>query len=233
MTTHRRNRRRFLAATAAAAISSASFVRAAEDSKFKPRYMLASCMYGYLPLAEIVPEVKRTGAASIDIWPKVHGNQREQLAEIGEAAFSELLAEHGITLGCITQYKLGPFGLREEMQLAKRLGCGTVVTGGKGPVGLTGAELKSAVGKFCEAMKPHLAAAEEAGVTIAIENHGNNLIDSPDSLKWLTELRRRPGVVLCLAARQRLHEEASQGRGTAANARARTARFQTAAGGIG
>jgi len=38
-------------------------------------------------------------------------------------------------------------------------------------------------------MKPHLEVAEETGVTIAIENHGNNLIDSPDSLKWLAELR--------------------------------------------
>ena len=31
--------------------------------------------------------------------------------------------------------------------------------------------------------------AEETDVTIAIENHGNGLIESPDSLKWLAELR--------------------------------------------
>ena len=52
-----------------------------------------------------------------------------------------------------------------------------------------GKELKAAVGKFIEQLKPHLAVAEETGTTIAIENHGNNLIDSPDSLKWLAELR--------------------------------------------
>jgi len=43
------------------------------------------------------------------------------------------------------------------------------------------------VRSFAEKMKPHLAAAEEAGVTIAIENHGNNLINTPDSLRWLIE----------------------------------------------
>ena len=37
---------------------------------------------------------------------------------------------------------------------------GLIVTGGKGPPGLTGAELKSAVAGFVEQMKPHLAVAE-------------------------------------------------------------------------
>jgi hypothetical protein len=45
---------------------------------------------------------------------------------------------------------------------------------GSGPRGLKGAELKAAVGKFVEQMKPHLAAAERHGVALGIENHGNN-----------------------------------------------------------
>ena len=48
-------------------------------------------------------------------------------------------------------------------------------------------------------MKPHLAIAEECGVTIAIENHGNNLIDSPDSLEWLLELRPSKHLAVALA----------------------------------
>ena len=74
------------------------------------------------------------------------------------------------------------------MRLAQRLGCHLMVTGGKGPRDLRGAELKAAVATFIEQMKPHLEVAEETGVTIAIENHGNSLIESPDSLKWLVEL---------------------------------------------
>lgn len=171
----------------------------ADEPTLKFRYIVGSSMYGYTDVAEIMAEVARTGATAIDIWPKVHGNQREQLDEMGEEKFAALLKQHGITLGCITQYALGPFGIQDEMRLAGRFGCPTIVCGGKGPVGLKGGELKSAVGKFVEQMKPHLAVAEETGVTIAIENHGNNLIDSPDSLKWLIELRSSKHLAVALA----------------------------------
>ncbi len=193
-------RRQFHGASAAIAASVASqqTLQAADTDSFALRYIVGSSMYGYTKVAEILPEVRQTGATAIDIWPKVHGDQREQLAAMGEAKFAELLQQHDVQLGCITQYKLGPFGLQEEMRLAQRFGCQTMVTGGRGPKGLRGNELKVAVGKFIEQMKPHLAVAEETGVTIAIENHGNNLIDSPDSLKWLAELRpnRHLGVAL-------------------------------------
>ncbi|MDA1049777.1 MAG: TIM barrel protein [Planctomycetota bacterium] len=171
----------------------------ADEQDFKFRYIVGSSMYGYTDVAEIMLEVAKTGATALDIWPKVHGNQREQLDELGEEKSAALLKQNGISLGCITQYKLGPFGIQDEMRLAKRFSCPTIVCGGKGPVGLTGSELKAAVGKFVEQMKPHVAVAEETGVTIAIENHGNNLIDSPDSLKWLVELRSSEHLAVALA----------------------------------
>ena len=173
---------------AAAGLALPRTTHANDEDRFELRYLLGSCMYGYAELAEILPEVAKTGATAIDIWPKVHGNQREQLDALGEERFAELLNRHKVSLGCITQYKLGPFGLQDEMRLAQRLGCRTIVTGGKGPKDLSGQELKSAVAKFVAQMKPHLEVARETGVTIAIENHGNNLIQSPDSLKWLLEL---------------------------------------------
>lgn len=197
------SRRAFLATSAAAvgsaAVASASFQNAAAASDFRFKYILGSCMYGYTKLAEIVPEVRKIGAAAIDIWPKVHGNQREQLAAMGEDKFAALLKAHRVSLGCITQYKLGPFGLKKEMRLAQRLGCPTIVAGGKGPRGLKGTALKAAVKGFIEKMKPHLAIAEETDVTIAIENHGNNLIESPDSMKWLAELRPSKHLAVALA----------------------------------
>ncbi|MFP6763241.1 MAG: sugar phosphate isomerase/epimerase [Planctomycetaceae bacterium] len=182
------SRRQFLA-TGAAAVASRQIAAADKAAALKLRYILATPMYGYAPLAEIVPEAARVGATHIDIWPKVHGNQREQLDEMGEQAFAELLAGHQLRLGCITQYQLGPFGLQGEMRLAQRLGCELLVCGGRGPKDAVGKELKVAVAAFIEQLKPHLEVAEETGTTIAIENHANNLIDSPDSLKWLAELR--------------------------------------------
>lgn len=203
-------RRRFHKLSLAALASSASslaFTHAATheaktnaaETNFQPNYMLASCLYGYMYLGEILPEVRKAGAVAIDIWPKVHGNQREQLDALGEEKFASMLAEHDVALGCITQYPLGPFALQDEMRLAQRLGCHTLVTGAAGPFDVKGAELKSAVRNFIEKMKPHLAIAEETEVTIAIENHARSLIDTPDSLKWLAELTPSPRLKIALA----------------------------------
>lgn len=177
-----------LATGAAACCGSRAFLHAAAESDFRFRYLLASCLYGTTDLESILPEVAKTGASSLDIWPAKHGNQREQLEEMGEQQFAGLLRRHAVTLGCITQYKLGPFALQDEMRLAQRLACQTIVTAAVGPVGLSGSELKLAVADFIEQMKPHCEVAEETGVTIAIENHGKNLICEPDSLRYLAEL---------------------------------------------
>ena len=196
-------RREFMAslATGAGGLFLPEFISELTNSpgKLKLNYILGSSMYGYLDLAEILPEVQKSGASAIDIWPKVHGNQREQLDEMGEERFLEMLKENNSTLGCITQYKLGPFNLKEELRLAGRLGCPTMVTGGSGPKDLRGPSLKSAVGDFLEKMKPQIEVAEASGVHIAIENHGNNLIDHPDSLKWLLDLRSSESIGVALA----------------------------------
>ncbi len=174
-------------------------VQAVEKASYELNYSLASCMYGYEDLSNILPEVSKIGATSIDIWPKVHGNQREQIDEMGEDAFKQLLRDQGVSLGCLTHYVKGPFGLNDEFQFAKRMGCSLIVTGAKGPKDLAGTELKDAVAVFVEQLKPHLEKAADCGVTIAIENHGNNLIDSPDSIKWLLEQASATNLGVALA----------------------------------
>ena len=169
------------------------------EKPFELNYILASCMYGTLPLAEIVPEVKKIGAAHIDIWPRVHGDQREQVESMGNDAFAELLATHGVGLGVSTRFDLGPFGLEEEMAFAQDFGASLIVTGSQGPKDLTGEELRAAVTEFAEALKPHIAAAERHGITISIENHSSALIESPDSMRWLIEFTDSPHLGIALA----------------------------------
>ena len=79
--------RRTFCAAGTAALASGTLQRpssGAESSKFQLKYILGSCMYGYQNVDEIFSEVRKTGASALDIWPKVHGNQREQLTELGE-----------------------------------------------------------------------------------------------------------------------------------------------------
>ena len=169
------------------------------EKPFELNYILASCMYGTTPLAEIVPEVKKSGNEHIDIWPRVHGNQREQVESMGNDAFAALLATHGVGLGISTRFDLGPFGLEEEMAFVREFGASLIVTGSKGPKGLVGEELRAAVADFAKGLKPHIAAAEKHDITISIENHGSALIETPDSMKWLIEFTDSPHLGIALA----------------------------------
>jgi len=184
------NRREFCLSTVAGLSAMAAMATGlnAKTSGFKFRWVVASSMYGKLKLAEILPEVRKLGSTEIDIWPLSHGNQREQIEEMGHDAFAALLSRHGVKLGILTHYGLGPFKLQKEMPLARKFGARLLICGGSGPRGLKGSRLKEAVRAFVEKLKPHLAAAEKHGVAIGIENHKNNLIESPDSIKWLAEM---------------------------------------------
>lgn len=190
------NRRRFLQSLSALAAAPTL----AAEVPWKLNYMLASSIYGSLPLAEILPEVKKTGATAIELWPKKHGTQREEMDAIGHDQFATMLKEHGIGFGGTTRYDLGPFKLDEEIAIVKKMGGNFIVTGGSGDYKVTPEQLKQNVKDFVEKMKPTAALAAENGVTIGIENHVNNLIETPDSLRWLADdIRDIPGIGIALA----------------------------------
>jgi len=183
----------------AAAIELTARPAAARKASFNLKYITASSMYGRMKLNEILPEVPKTAARHIDIWPEPHANQREQIERMGRDSFAEILEQHNIKLGILTHYDLGPFALHDEMQVAKKLGGSMIICGAKGPRGLKGQELKAAVARFAELMKPHIAAAEQTGIIIGIENHANSLIESPDSMQWLADLAPSKNIGIALA----------------------------------
>lgn len=192
----------FLAASAASFLGSVSHQVSAKentDEKFQLKYILGSSMYGNLPLAEILPEVKKTGADSIDIWPKVHGNQREQIEEMGLDAYESLLEKYNVKTGMLTHYDLGPFRMKKDLPLAKRLGVKMMISGSSRSKNLKGKELKEAIRKFVEKLKPEVDAFAENGVAIGIENHGHAIVDSPDSLRWFAEFAKAPNLGIALA----------------------------------
>jgi sugar phosphate isomerase/epimerase len=190
------NRRRFLQSLSALAVAPVC----AAEVPWKLNYMLASSMYGSLPLAEILPEVKKTGATAIELWPKKHGTQREEVDAFGHEKFAAMLKDQGLSFGGTTRYDLGPFKLTEEIGFVKKMGGSLIVAGGSGDWKVSPEQLKVNVKAFVEKMKPHAALAAENGVTLGIENHINNLIDTPDSLRWLADgIRDTPGIGIAFA----------------------------------
>lgn len=195
------SRREFCKRLIAGAVSTRLAAGAAVESKtrFKLNYITASSMYGRMKLDVILPEIRKTGAKYIDIWPEHHANQREQIAQMGSDKFAALLDKHKIKLGIVTRYDLGPFALQQEIRFVNKLGGSMIVCGAKGPRGLKGQKLKAAVAAFIEKMKPHLEVAEQTGIIIGIENHANSLIESTDSMKWLAELSQSEHIGIALA----------------------------------
>ena len=98
-----------------------------KDKSFQLKYIIASSMYGRMKLSEILPEVRKAGVEYIDIWPESHANQREQIEDMGHQQFISMLKQHRVKLGILTRFDLGPFGLKGEIQAAKKLGCLTSI----------------------------------------------------------------------------------------------------------
>ena len=195
------NRRDFLRRLAVGACTGCcGCVALSRDQRsFRLRYVVASSMYGRMRLDDILPEVRKTGAEHIDIWPERHANQREQIEQMGQAQFAAKLKQHKVKLGILSRYDLGPFGLQDEMRFAGELGGSTIISGSRGPKDLEGHALKQAIAEFVEKMKPHIAAAEQTGITIGIENHANSLIQSPDSMRWFAEMSPSEHIGIALA----------------------------------
>ncbi len=203
------SRRDFLRTVTAAAAFAALSARAQTKDDFKIRYTLSSALYGTMPLEVILPEVAKVGAESIDIWCKVHGDQREQATALGEEAFAALLKKHGARVGSSTRYPLGPFKIQEEMAWVKKHGGDLVICGCAPAKDPAGEAAKSAIKKFLEDMKPHVAKAEELGVTIAIENHIGQVLQHPDSLRYFAEFNRSAHLGVAFAPHH-LHPWAEQ-----------------------
>ncbi len=197
------SRRRFLATAAGATVIAAGAPagHAVAGEPWRPQYLLASALYGTFPLAEILPEVGKTGAAMIDLWPKPHGTQREEIDALGEETVRKMLADHGVRLGGIACYKPGAFNLAGEFALAKRLGGeGTVlVTTAPGDGSLTGGELGNAIQAFFEKLEPSIEAARATGCVIAIENHSKSLLQTPAGIRAFAEAIKDECIGVALA----------------------------------
>lgn len=183
------------------------------QAQYKLNYICSSAMYGTMKLSEILPEVRKAGARTIDLWPKPHGSQYEQVVAMKPQRFAQLLDEHNVGLGGIACYRFGALKLQPQMELAKALGGKDValVCTGVGPRGAKGDELKQAVARFVHQLKPHHDQALKHHCLIAIENHSNNLISSPDSMKWFGEMTAdMPGVGIAYAPHHLPQDSAKQ-----------------------
>ena len=196
------NRRQACRLLGASVLFPTTLARAEAAAGFRPRYVLASALYGDMDLDTVLGEVRRAGCEAVDIWRKPHGDQREQIAAMGDEAFQRLLERHDTRMAISTCYPLGPFGRDEEMAWVKRNGGEMTVcaTGRMGDeLAPRGAEARRQVKAFFERLEPHIDLAEELGVTMAFENHGNSMMAHPDSIRYFVEFNPSERVGIAFA----------------------------------
>lgn len=199
-----------MSVSASAGLSLSRMPVCADQVPWQPSFILSSALYGTIALREILPEVEKTGACSIDLWPRPHGTQREEVDSLGEENIRDLMRQHSVRLGSIACYGLGPFKLEKEFQLASRFGRDVIlVTGSRGDHHATGAALKREIKSFVEQLQPSITAAEKYNGILAIENHSHAIIRSPDSIRWLCEMLNHERVGIALAPHH-LPQEAEQ-----------------------
>ena len=198
---HTFTRRHWIGTTAAACAAAATARGTSAAAAWSPSYLLSSALYGNAPLADILPEVAKTGAASIDLWPRPHGAQREEVDSLGVDTVADLLKKHRVRLGGIACYRPGAFKLAAEFDIVRRLGdANTVlVTMAPGDGTLTGQSLDEAIRRFLGRLEGSIGEAERGGGVIAIENHANSLLRSPASIRRFAALVESEHIGLALA----------------------------------
>ena len=87
-------------------------------------------------------------------------------------------------------------GYPRYAQLLGDVGGAVAVRGSAGPC--ASSELRR-MAEFLESLKPELELAERYQSRLAIENHGQSLLDSLDSLKAFVDLNRSPRLGVALA----------------------------------
>lgn len=190
------------AAAVSAGIAGEGFGAEKKAEPFRLRYVLSTNQYGNMPIWEIVKEMKAAGCEGLDVWAGRWGNQREQIDYLGHERFAQMLTESDAKVACYTCMDPGFIKCEPHLRAMVKFGGNMIVAGFPNVPGgkdLRGAELRKGIRSSLEKLKPISAVAGELGVQLAIENHLNGLLETPDGCRILAEEIREKHVGISLA----------------------------------
>ena len=159
------------------------------------RLSTSSIQFSTLPIEKACAQIAALGFEAIDFWPANFGcpHLDEIQNRLGAEGLKELLAKNKLKLCAFTCYG---GGYPKYAETLGKIGGGVVVREADGgPASNQTAAMKA----FFERLKPQIERAEKYNSYLAIENHGDNLLSSLDSIKAFVEVNRSPRVGLALA----------------------------------
>ena len=197
-------RRQFLCASAQAAalslVPSAAFCapeEAASKAAWRPRLALSSVMFPELPLAAFCGQAAELGFAGIDLWcPFGKCRHLVEAQQLGADGFRQLLGRHRLQIGCWTTYRTGGHmeGFPAYAEFIGQCGGGVVVRESE-YAKIPAEQVADAMRGFFAKLQPEIDLARKRHVRLAIENHGDALLSSLDSIRQFRTLNPAPDVV--------------------------------------
>jgi sugar phosphate isomerase/epimerase len=160
------------------------------------RLSTSSLLFKEFPIDTACERIAALGFEAIDLWSAYEGcpHLDDALERLGGSGLRELLARHRLQLFAASTY-VG--GYEKYARLLGAAGGCVAVQGSAGPC--TPNELTARMRAFLEAQKPLADLAGEQQSWLAIENHGQSLLDGLDSFKAFVDLNTHPRLGLALA----------------------------------
>jgi len=196
------DRRRCLGLMGAAVTSSVfaatpgNEVRGLGVDRWRMRLSTSSIHFMELPIEEAVARIGGLGFEAIDIWSAHEGCPHlDDVADrLGPDGLCALLERNKLKLFAFSVYR---GGYERYAELLGKSGGGIAVRGSTGPCRLD--ELSARMRQFLDGLKPLIDLAERYDSLLAIENHGDALLDSLDSFRAFVDLNTSPRLGIALA----------------------------------
>jgi len=170
--------------------------RTTEAEPWRMRLSTSSIHFKGLPIEQACERIAKLGFEAIDIW-SAHEDcpHLDDVAErLGADGLRALLERCNLKLFAFSVYR---GGYARYAELLGQAGGGVAIQGSAGPC--RPEELTGRMRQFIESLQPLIELAETHDSYLAIENHGNALLDSLDSLKAFVETNRSARLGIALA----------------------------------
>jgi len=167
-----------------------------DKKRWRMRLSTSSIHFMQLPIEQACERIAKLGFEAIDIWSAHEGcpHLDDVANRLGPEGLKELLAKHKLKLVAFSVYS---GGYARYAQLLGKAGGGVAIQGSAGPC--KPEELSSRMQQFIEDLKPLVELAEKYNSYLAIENHGQALLDSLDSFKAFVDVNKSPRLGIALA----------------------------------
>lgn len=193
-------RRRFLKGVAMAGATMGFpclFSSEEKGNSWQPKLALSSVMFSGLSLEEFCTQAAKLGFKGIDLWaPFGQCRHLEEARQLGADGFRKLLERSGLEIGAWTTYrtKVDQGGFPGFAEFIGACGGGVVVRESKyAKVGRS--RLEETLKTFFLELQPEIDLARKHRVKLAIENHGDALLDTIESMEMFVKLNPAPDVV--------------------------------------